>query len=337
MGLLRFLWNVISLEGSAIGKGLRQSPRLLVTTTAVAVAILVPTLVLTTPSGQKFDPGRGTYLTLAIIGCLYLGFVAAHVPGTSAALGFRWAPKQGWHFWLWVSAALSVVQLILVVIVLQFFPGISLGRPEALTWQRFLSLCLIAPIAEEILFRMLICPPTVAVTGSWGGIIISGVVFASAHYVAGVAAPDNLMGGFFLGWLFVKSETILLPIALHSISNLILLICLALLTAGVPSAPPVQAEKKHPAEQQGIKSINSDVETTIEFVNKSKQTIKVYWLDGEGQRKFLRTVKDGDSYGGRTYVTHPWLITDENDKAWYVYFSDAQPRIVEVVAPEKKQ
>ena len=35
-------------------------------------------------------------------------------------------------------------------------------------------------------------------------------------------------------------------------------------------------------------------------------------------------------------MTHAWLITDENDKAWYVYSPDAQPRTVEIVAPEKK-
>ena len=110
--------------------------------------------------------------------------------------------------------------------------------------------------------------------------------------------------------------------------------CLAILLAWGPSA---HAEKKHPAEEKGIKSENGDVETTIKFVNKSKQTIKVYWLDYEGVRTLYETVKNGDSYeAGKTYLTHPWLITDGNDDAWYVYFPDAQPRTVEIVAPEKK-
>jgi len=321
---------------SAIGQGLRQSPRLLVTTTAVAVAILVPTLILTTPSGQKLDPGRGAALTLAMIGCLCLGFVGSHVPGTAGALGFRLAPRQGWLYWLWVSPAIGAIQLIVLIIWGQVFPGMSLGRPEALTWHRFLSSCVIAPVAEEILYRMIICPPAVALAGSWGGIVISGVIFACAHLVAGVASPDNQMGGFVLAWVYVKSETIILPIALHSVSNLLLL-CLALLLAGAPTMPSVPAEKKHPAEEKVIRSTNSDIETRIAFVNKSEQTIKVYWLDSDGQRKLIKTVKDGDSYDvERTYLTHPWLITDENDKAWYVYFPDAQPRTVEVAAPAKQ-
>ncbi len=111
-------------------------------------------------------------------------------------------------------------------------------------------------------------------------------------------------------------------------------LCLAILLAWAPSAP---AEKKHPAEEQGVKSTDSDVETTIKFVNKSKQTIKVYWLDYDGARVTRQTVKAGDSYEvATTYLTHPWLVTDENDDAWYIYYPDAQPRVVEIAAPDKK-
>lgn len=332
----RFLRDIIGLTSSAIGKGLSQSPRLLATTIAVAVVVFAFTLTLTTPSGQKFDTGRGIYATLVMIGCLYLGLVAARAPVLAGALGFRWAPKQGWLFWLWVGGALSVVQLIVDIIQLKYFSGINPGRPAAITTQLFLLHCLMAPTAEEILFRMLICALAIALAGSWGGIMISGALFASAHYLAGVAHMDNLIGGFFLAWLFVKSETILLPIALHSISNLTLVICLALLTPAIPSAPPVPTDKQHAAEVRGIKSTSSDVATTITFINNSQQTIKVYWLDAEGQRKPMETVKPGDSRTIEpTFLMHPWLITDEDDKAWYVYFADAQPRTVEIVAPPK--
>jgi membrane protease YdiL (CAAX protease family) len=332
---LRLLGSVIGLNGSAIGKGLRQSPRALAMTTAAAVVILPLTLLLTTPSGQNIDTGRGIYYTLATIACLYLGLMATHLQGTAGALGFRWVPKQGWLFWLWVTAALCVVQLVVVVMVLKFFP-IILGRPEALGWHRFLTVCLVSPVAEEILYRMLLCPPAAALTRSWGGVIISGVVFASAHYFAGVATADNLIGGFFLAWLFVKSETILVPIALHSISNLILVICIGTLAPGVMPSPPVPADKKHAAEEKGIKSISIDVATSMTFVNQTQQTIKVYWLDRGGQRELFATLKAGDSHKIEpTYLMHAWLITDENDRAWYVYFPDAQPRTVEIVAPAK--
>jgi von Hippel-Lindau disease tumor supressor len=117
------------------------------------------------------------------------------------------------------------------------------------------------------------------------------------------------------------------------------LLCLAVLGIAFSSGFTAlfRAEKKHPAEEKGIKSINSDVETKITFANKSGKTIKVFWLDFDGKRKFYQTLEDDESYDQDTYLTHPWVITDEDDNAWYVYYPDAQPRTVEVVAPKQKE
>jgi hypothetical protein len=118
----------------------------------------------------------------------------------------------------------------------------------------------------------------------------------------------------------------------RSLRALVSLLCLSFLVAWPAT---LQAEKKHPAEEKGTKSISHDVETFIKFVNKSGKTIKVYWLDYDGDRKLYQTLENGESYEQQTFLTHPWLVTDEKDNAWYVYFPDAQPRTVEVVAPSK--
>ncbi len=98
--------------------------------------------------------------------------------------------------------------------------------------------------------------------------------------------------------------------------------------------PIVVLPMRHPAEANGLKSIDSKVETSITIANRSGQTIKVHWLDYEGKRQFRATVKDGDSFGSqRTFLTHPWLITDEEDNAWDVYLPDSQPRTVEIREP----
>src|SRR5262249_31930988 len=92
--------------------------------------------------------------------------------------------------------------------------------------------------------------------------------------------------------------------------------------------------KKHAAERQGLKSTQGKVETAITFVNRSKQTIKVVWIDYDGKRQFRETVKAGESYvPRRTFLTHPWLITDQDENAWDIYFPDAQPRTVEIFGP----
>jgi hypothetical protein len=98
--------------------------------------------------------------------------------------------------------------------------------------------------------------------------------------------------------------------------------------------PCLASPKKHLAEARGLKSVESKVETSIRFVNRSKQAVKVYWLDFEGNRQLKATVKDGGLYESRrTFLTHPWLITDAEDNAWYVYLPDAQPRTVEILEP----
>ena len=114
--------------------------------------------------------------------------------------------------------------------------------------------------------------------------------------------------------------------------------CLLLFTGRVWSEEPeANAARKHFAEENHIRSIDGNVATTIKFVNKSKQLIKVYWLDYEGEGKFYAAVKDGGSHELKTYLTHPWLITDANENAWYVYFPDAQPRTVKIVSPKKNE
>ncbi len=103
-----------------------------------------------------------------------------------------------------------------------------------------------------------------------------------------------------------------------------------------PEGGSASAARKYFPEENTIQSTSGIIETSIKFINKSGQPIKVYWLDYEGKRKLYAKVKAEDSYAQKTYVTHPWLITDADDNAWYVYFPDAQPRTVEIIAPRKK-
>jgi len=98
--------------------------------------------------------------------------------------------------------------------------------------------------------------------------------------------------------------------------------------------PVVVRPERHLAERKGIKSIDSQVETSITFANHSKQTIKVWWLDYDGKRQLKHTLRPGESFGPqRTFLTHPWLVTDEEGNAWSLHLPDAQPRRVVVLEP----
>lgn len=201
---------------SSLGAALRNSRYLMATTIAMALAAMVVDMIVT----QSTDiHDYAAHVTLATICCLYLGFIASREPNAGASLGFRLVPKQGWLFWLIATAVIGAVFLGLLIIATFVVPGYSLSDPQALTWHEFLKTCIIAPLVEEIIYRMMLCPPAVGLFGLWPGIVASAVLFALAHVVSGHTAPENQLGGFFLAWAFVKSETILVPIALHSIGN----------------------------------------------------------------------------------------------------------------------
>jgi membrane protease YdiL (CAAX protease family) len=47
------------------------------------------------------------------------------------------------------------------------------------------------------------------------------VLFGLIHVLGGNPGPDNLIAGFFLQWAYMKSGTVLVPLAMHSSGNLI--------------------------------------------------------------------------------------------------------------------
>ncbi|ATQ69619.1 hypothetical protein Ms3S1_36160 [Methylosinus sp. 3S-1] len=59
-----------------------------------------------------------------------------------------------------------------------------------------------------------------------------------------------------------------------------------------------------------VRSANSSQPTVIQFANSTFRTLKIYWLDFNGQPKFYRELKHGQDYRQPTYMTHPWIAVD---------------------------
>jgi len=90
------------------------------------------------------------------------------------------------------------------------------------------------------------------------------------------------------------------------------------------------------SKEKDLKLENGKVKTRITFVNHSKQPVRAYWLDYNGERVFYKELKPSESYSLDTFVTHPWLITDLHDNAWDVYMPTVQPRTVIISGPKKR-
>jgi membrane protease YdiL (CAAX protease family) len=99
---------------------------------------------------------------------------------------------------------------------------------------------LIAPIAEEAVFRGFAISAWRRTFGDNGAIIRASLLFALAHVINVSGTSDNIVGltvigfvtrlpvAFVLGWLFVRRGSIWAPIGLHMSFNAILLVLSAI-------------------------------------------------------------------------------------------------------------
>lgn len=91
------------------------------------------------------------------------------------------------------------------------------------------------------------------------------------------------------------------------------------------------AQRRHPAEKsKAARSWTDDFKSKIDFANETGKTVRIYWLDQNGERQFLLELKDGQSNYVNTFVSYMYVVTDEDGNALGMYASDAQPRFVQL-------
>ena len=97
---------------------------------------------------------------------------------------------------------------------------------------------------------------------------------------------------------------------------------------GINGKKYIADESSREPLEKGTYSIHANIPTSILFVNKSGKKIKIYWLDYSGNRKLYKVLEKDQVHSQQTYVTHPWLIAGDDDRAMRIYFPDSQSRTV---------
>ena len=100
------------------------------------------------------------------------------------------------------------------------FIGFMLAEPILLG---FISSVVVAPVIEEFLFRgFLYAQLRRSFLKDWGAIAVSSLVWTTIHfqYEIGILLVLFLFG-LFLGYFRIKYNSLLIPIALHTLNNLI--------------------------------------------------------------------------------------------------------------------
>jgi uncharacterized protein (TIGR03437 family) len=73
------------------------------------------------------------------------------------------------------------------------------------------------------------------------------------------------------------------------------------------------------SNQPSLRSLEGKIPTTIEFINESAQTRRIYWLNYSGQLVLYNILSPGQRYVQGTFVTHPWVVTDATDQCLGIY------------------
>lgn len=175
--------------------------------------------------------GRGAYSydgPRAVLPLVALAAYLALTRGDRGAVGLSLRPVPGGRYWLratlLIGAAVgSVILTTLAGFRLLGHPLPDLATDPARFWPEFVRMCLLAPAVEEGVYRVGLCCGASALLGPSAAIAASGLVFGALHVLYGNPGPDNLVAGFFLAWAFLRSGSILVPIALHSLGNLCVL------------------------------------------------------------------------------------------------------------------
>jgi uncharacterized protein len=164
-----------------------------------------------------------------VVALLILMLVLCLEGGTAPALGLKLRPAQGWAYWVRLACwfGLAIIAITLVAVGLLWAAGRSVPIPRrspAHFAARLFGYCIFAPVVEELVYRAFLTHALAEKMSDRGLIATSGVVFGLVHVLYGNPAPDNLVAGFLLQWSFLKSGTILVPMAMHCAGNAIALI-----------------------------------------------------------------------------------------------------------------
>lgn len=93
---------------------------------------------------------------------------------------------------------------------------------SASAWDLF-ALCALAGIGEELLFRGLLQAWLARSFGSGGAVLLAGAVFGLAHAVTPLYALLAGAIGLYLGWAWVASGNLLVPIVAHALYDFVAL------------------------------------------------------------------------------------------------------------------
>jgi hypothetical protein len=103
-------------------------------------------------------------------------------------------------------------------------------------------------------------------------------------------------------------------------------------TAATPPVghAPSEMAARPCTEEKELRSIHGRTHSAVHFINRSSQTVSIYWLDYAGARVPFSVLDPSQETTQPTYVTHPWLIADGSGNCIAIYLPQVETPVVTV-------
>lgn len=76
--------------------------------------------------------------------------------------------------------------------------------------------------------------------------------------------------------------------------------------------------------EKTLRSEQSAIATTVQFVNRTPRPMQIFWLDFQGQRKLYNTLPGNSQFVQTTFAGHPWVVVDDG-KVRGIYIPRPEP------------
>ena len=188
---------------------------------------------------ENQPPRPQTLLLLAVVFEGGLGLLAV-------ALGWWLGPKPlesiGWSF---SAAAWGAAASLPMLLAMSICVRVPLGPFVKLVWvmeelivpmfrrcrvRHLLLISALAGLGEEMLFRGLIQETTAGWVGGplgiWAGLLVASLLFGAVHPITPTYAVLAGLMGLYLGWLWIATGNLLVPITAHAVYDFVALVYL---------------------------------------------------------------------------------------------------------------
>jgi hypothetical protein len=86
-----------------------------------------------------------------------------------------------------------------------------------------------------------------------------------------------------------------------------------------------------------LRSQKSNNSTEITFINDTGGSVRLYWINFEGERQLYAQIPPGQRVHQPTFVMHPWIVVDADEQCLGVYRAARMPRTVHISGDRTEQ